>query len=186
MISDQFIELWSAQHKRVFDTIQNEGVYYVKNRYLEEKYQEVSWVFKEAYAYMVKEVAKRVPKPPEAESPVWFFNDKNWALKDEDTVLLKIELPREEVVLFDLHKWNKVLNLSYVGTETEEKEFSERLKRNGVHDSTEIFTRPYYPLEKKEIVKSWSRIFELDNTAGQHIQGAAWKLEKASIKEIIY
>lgn len=70
-------------------------------------------------------------KPLEAESPVWLFGDPVWALPDPGTHRLQIEIPKEEVLLFDRRKWNRILNLSYVGTKEEEQEFDARMKSKG-------------------------------------------------------
>lgn len=90
-------------------------------------------------------------------------------------------IPREELLLFDRRKWNRILNLSYIGTEEEEREFEKRLRRQGVMDSTDVFSQPYYPQMKAEIKKSWRRLFEEipeEGMEAKNIQGAVWRLKQ--------
>ena len=58
-----------------------------------------------------------VAMPPEAESPIWLYEDPLWALPEAGTHRLQLSVPREELLLFDRRKWNQILNLSYIGTE---------------------------------------------------------------------
>lgn len=39
----------------------------------------------------------------------------------QDSFLLELSIPRERAVLFDREKWQKVLNLSYVGKDREDE-----------------------------------------------------------------
>ena len=112
-----------------------------------------------------------VAMPPEAESPVWLYEDPLWALPEAGTHRLQLSVPREELLLFDRRKWNRILNLSYI----------ERLRRQGVMDSTDVFSKPYYPQMKAEIKKSWRRLFEEipeEGTEAKNIQGAVWRLKQ--------
>ena len=58
-----------------------------------------------------------VAMPPEAESPIWLYEDPLWAKPEAGTHRLQLWIPREELLLFDRRKWNQILNLSYIGTE---------------------------------------------------------------------
>ena len=122
-----------------------------------------------------------VAMPPEAESPIWLYEDPLWAKPEAGTHRLQLSVPREELLLFDRRKWNQILNLSYIGTEEEERKFEERLRRQGVMDSTDVFSKPYYPQMKAEIKKSWRRLFEEipeEGTEAKNIQGAVWRLKQ--------
>lgn len=177
------ITMWTGQHKRVLETLERDGVYYVKNEYMDQKYGETAWIFKEAYQWFVKKAITMIPKPDEAQSPVWIYKNRHWALVDDDTALLKLSVPRNELILFDTDIWNKVLNLSYIG---EEEKFEKKFRQMGVKDSLEIFTKPYYPLLKREVMDSWNILFENNPIESEHLQGAVWNLKDSWIEEVIF
>jgi len=177
------ITMWTAQHRRVLETLRQADIYFVKREYVEQKYQEASWVFREAYSYFTKQAMRRMTKPDQAESPIWLFRDSKWAVKDEQTALIKLEIPEAEILFFDMKKWNKILNLSYIG---DGDAFEKKLLKMGVTDPLDIFSKPYFPLLKKEVTDSWSSVFQTDGIAPQYIQGAAWQLKNAWIDEVIF
>ena len=109
------LHLWTAQTDAVLDCIRENGFSQVKMEFIDRKYEESAWVFKEAYGFF-KQRARLMVKPPEgAESPVWLFFDPGWVYLSQDSYLLELSIPRERVVLFDRERWQRVLNLSYVG-----------------------------------------------------------------------
>ena len=174
-------KMFTVQADRVLCTLARDGVYYVKKSYVQQKYQETAWIFREAYDFFTAHASEILSKPLEAESPVWLFGDPVWALPDPGTHRLQIEIPKEEVLLFDRRKWNRILNLSYVGTKEEEQEFDARMKRQGVMDPSDVFVKPYYPQLKAEIKKSWRRLFDdfhEEKMDVKDIQGASWCLKK--------
>lgn len=175
------VTMWTGQQKIVLETIEKTGEYYVKKEFIDQKYQETSWIFKEAYSFFARKASEIVAKPEQAESPVWLFKDRRWVFQNENTVLMKLTIPDDEIVLFDMNKWNKILNLSYLG---DAQSFEEKLKRQGITDPLEIFSKPFYPLLKKEVADSWTDVFQTDDTEEQYIQGAVWRLKRDWIEEI--
>ena len=181
-MSEYDVEMWSVQTQQVLDTLKRDGVYYVKNHYINEKYQETAWIFKEAYRFFIKKAGELVKKPAEAESPVWLFCDKRLACPEPGSYRIKLKIPKEELILFDTRKWSKILNLSYVGTEQEEKPFAQGLQRRGIMFPSDVFEQPYYPTLKAEVIRSWDRLFE-ECTEPLYTQGAVWKIEKGWLLE---
>jgi len=101
------------------------------------------------------------------------FADPKWT----GGLAVPMEVPEEAVLLFDLRKWYRVLSLSYVGPEQEEKQYDAQLRRMGIRDSSEVFGSPFYPLQKRQIMASWERIFDLPEDR-QFYQAACWQLKK--------
>ena len=122
-------------------------------------------------------------KPPEgAESLVWLFFDPGWVYLSQDSYLLELSIPRERVVLFDRERWQRVLNLSYVGKEQEdEARFEQKLNQMGVSTYWEVFQSAFYPYLKSEIKKSWERIFDIDNTEQTNLGAAVWQLRQEDV-----
>ncbi len=70
------LHLWTAQTDAVLDCIRENGFSQVKMEFIDKKYEESAWVFKEAYGFF-KQRARLMVKPPEgAESPVWLFSTR--------------------------------------------------------------------------------------------------------------
>ena len=45
--------MYTCQTKTVLDAINRDGIFYVKQIYIDQKYQETAWIFKEAYSFFV-------------------------------------------------------------------------------------------------------------------------------------
>lgn len=184
MKNDPKVIMWAAQTPVVVETLEREGISYVKKEYIEKKYGEVAWIFQTAYQFFISRFEKEVPRPTEAESPVWLYRDPKWAGSNPGVCLVKLEIPRKEILFFDLRKWSQVLNLSLVGTEKEQADFERELEKQGIKDSMDIFRKPFYPILKNRIMKSWDKLFDVDDVDEQYLQGAVWCLKKEWIKEM--
>lgn len=44
--------MFTVQADRVLCTLARDGVYYVKKSYVQQKYQETAWIFREAYDFL--------------------------------------------------------------------------------------------------------------------------------------
>ncbi|MCI6466561.1 MAG: DUF3841 domain-containing protein [Faecalicatena sp.] len=174
----EFMTMWTAQTDQVLETLERGGIYFVKKEYITQKYGNTAWIFQEAYRFFTERAKHIVPQPEEAQSPVWMFGDKKWAAPVGGGYRLELRIPREELILFDRRLWSKILNLSYIGTKEQETEFQHKLHRMGIADSIEVFLKPYYPLLKTEILKSWERLFTEACPELEYVQGAAWMIKK--------
>lgn len=166
------MKLWTTQTDEVWQLLQEQGVTRVKREYIRRKYRESAWSFRIAYDFMSRKLAQKVP-PEGAESPVWLFADPGWAGEHP----VPLEVPEEELLLFDLRKWYRVLALSYVRTEQEEAAFAETLRNQGIRDSIQVFCTPFYPPQKRQIQSSWEKIFCLPEDP-RLCQAACWQLKQ--------
>ncbi len=188
------ITMYTSQSKPVVDAVRRDGISYVKQVYIEQKYQDTTWIFKEAYHFFNSYAKQIVEKPVQAESPVWVFHDPKWAQPDQNSSQLKLKIPLDEIILFDLRKWNRILNLNLLGTKEEEGQFAAELERWGIIDSSDIFSGNFYPALKRKIKSSWVRLFadgedilqelqkgrflQFGNEDTDYIQGAVWNLKQ--------
>ena len=86
------------------------------------------------------------------------------------------------MVLFDRERWQRVLNLSYVGKEQEdEARFEQKMNQMGVSTYWEVFQSPFYPYLKSEIKKSWNRIFDIDNMEQTNLGAAVWQIRQEDV-----
>lgn len=181
--NSNYLTMWTAQTEQVMETLERDGIYYVKKEYITQKYGNTAWIFQEAYHFFTERAKKLVEKPQLAESPVWMFCDKRWAVPVGGGCRIKLRIPRSEVILFDQRLWSKILNLSYIGTSEQEKEFERKLQKMGIAESTDVFQKPYYPMLKAEILKSWERLFEEACPEPLYAEGAAWMIRKDWVQQ---
>lgn len=177
--SSRTVTLWTAQRKIVLDTLEREGVYLVKRSYVEEKYQETAWIFQEAYSFFRENAPALLPRPAGAESPVWLYQDPQWAGMSTDTLLLRMEIPVEQALFFDLRLWNRILNLEYLGeSPQEEAAFAGELERLGLRNTIPLFQTPFYLVQKRRVRQSWRRLFSADLPQETYRQAAVWTLRR--------
>lgn len=180
-----FITLYTAQAPIVMDTLRRESVYRVKMSFVDQKYGDQAWIFKEAYTFFARNAARIVPPPEGAQSAIWAYADEAWVGAQPGSWVLKLRVPCDQAVLFDLRAWNKILNLSYVGaSEADERRFDERLSNMGIQHSTQAFSTSFYPQVKQEIRKSWLHLFETASNCPQtYLQAGLWELREAWIED---
>lgn len=177
---EETITLYTQQAQVVLDTIEREGTTRVKREFIEAKYGEEAWVFQQAYAFYNQHASKLVPAPEGAESGIWCYVDERWAVSGAGGFLLKLEVPRNQVVLFDLRVWNKMLNLQYVGTsEADEEAFEARVANMGVKNMAEVFNTAFYPTVKREIQQSWQCLFtSAEQCPETYLEAGLWEIRR--------
>lgn len=95
------ITMYCTQPDLVWDIVDKDGVNYVKQAYITKKYQDTAWIFDTAYKFFRQKAVKIIPKPQEAESPIWMYRDKKWAVPNAGCRRMHLEIPKDELILFD-------------------------------------------------------------------------------------
>lgn len=157
--TDLSIRLYSAQTAVVQNRLMEDGVCFSKRRYVIQKYEESAPVFTAAYDWFVQEAAKIVPKPEKAEYPYWAYADLYNADASKEE-LLRLQVPLDEVLLFDMYDWYKLLRLQYIGEdEREEAAFQSILKDRGIRNESDVILTHFYPDLKRQVQSSWKNLF---------------------------
>lgn len=179
------ITLYTAQAQIVKDTLDAEGVYRVKTAFVDQKYGDQAWVFKEAYSFFAQNAPRYVLPPEGAQSGIWTFANEMWVGAQPGSWVFKLQVPRNQAVLFDLRVWNKILNLQYVGADAEDsRRFEDKLSSMGITHSMQAFSTPFYPQVKSEIKKSWQRLFTSAETCPtEYVQAGLWEIRQEWIVE---
>lgn len=180
------ILLWTRQEQRVLEVLEKGEVYSVHKAYVDAKYQEVSWSMQTAYGFFIRKMAELIPPLQGEESPVWLHGSPEATGVFSEAPLFELEVPKEECLFFDRRKWNYVLNLEYIAECDEDAdEFKMKLEAQGITHSSMLFRTPYYPLLKREIIKSWDRLFDLDIPEKGFLQAAVWHIKPNWIQAVI-
>lgn len=181
------LTVYTSQRQIVLDALDTQGVYRVKKAYINAKYGESAWVFSQAYSFFRENGQKILPCPEGAESAVWLFHDARWCHPVEGSPLIRLSIPEELLIPFDLRLWNRVLNMEYIGkSPEEEEEFLTAIKRIGVKNTRQLFTSSFYPLQKRRVINSWLELFKQMDIPEIYLQYAVWELRREWIQEIIY
>ncbi len=136
---------------------------------------------------------KKVPKPEQVEFPIWCsISYENMLRPTENTVCYELEVDKSEVIYFDGCKWDYVLNHRYLPKDDKDNDlYYEDMKRKGFKeiDMYSFIDGKYahlFPLERKRVMDSWMRIFEIDNWNIFSVQANIWELRPEMIKNIMY
>jgi hypothetical protein len=180
LVVDGHVEMWAVQTPVVLDALERDGSSMVRMSYIDKKYGETAWSFKTAYAWFSREFARAVERPEGAESPVWLYRDSSWAAAGQDCVTLHLLIPAQELVMFDLRPWTRILSLEYLGQdERDEDAFAAELARQGVSSPAEALRSSFYPLVKQGVIASWERLLtSADGCPQTYLQGGVWRLKK--------
>lgn len=185
-IRNNKVILYSSQAEAVLQIIERDGECFSKRKYVEDKYQESAPIFVSAYSWFVHEAEKYVLRPENAEYPYWAFKDIYSVEASGDSRIIKLEVPADEAVFFDMYDWNKILSLKYIGeTETDEQEFRKMLRDYGITRESDVVLTNFYPNLKRQVQESWKRLFrhheDIINGENQgigSIQAGLWTIRK--------
>lgn len=178
------LTLYTAQAPAVIQAIQKDGVCFSRAEYVARKYQESAKIFLTAYGFFVQQAERLVPKPQGAEFPYWAFADL-YSVDQTGAQVLKLEVPRDQVVLFDLYDWNKVLCMKYLEETPQEGErFRQELALRGLKEA-DVVLGPFYPALRQQIMQSWRRLFRHharlvagDEAGVGSVQAGLWQIKK--------
>ena len=183
--ANNHIILYSPQDTIVWRVVNEFGISLSRREYIADKYEESAQIFLTAYEAFIREAEKIVPRCDSTAYPYWAFASPE-QIDSMDRKVMKLEVPINEVVLFDQYDWYKVLRLSYIGeTQADEDAFARKLGLRGIRDSSEAVLKPFYPDIKREITESWKRLFRHDAdirrgdfSGTRAVQAGLWRIKK--------
>lgn len=153
------ITLYSPQSSQVAEIIRREGVCFSRPEFISKKYGESAPLFLTVYSWFVREAAKILPPPPGASFPYWAVADPKSVDRSAGGELLVLSVPADQVILFDLYDWNKILQLRPLTDDPrEEKELLRELSLRGL-DLNKVMLSSFYPDFRERIMESWQRLF---------------------------
>jgi len=183
---DNTIILYSSQSDTVIEALERDGICFSKREYVIKKYGETSPIFTSAYDWFVSQAEKYVSKPKEAEYPYWAFKDPYSVDQSSGNKILKLRVPLDEALFFDMYDWNKILCLKYMSeNEADEAMFIRHLSDYGIRSESDIILSSFYPDLKRQVLDSWSRLFRHHENikAGDYsgvgsVQAGLWMIRK--------
>jgi hypothetical protein len=185
------VTLFTRQDIKSLEDIKVSGVHRIKRKYIEEQFDDIAEYYISLYKWFVDKASKKVPKPEDVEFPIWCAISKENMLRPiKGTVVYVLEVDKSEVIYFDGQKWDLVLNHLYIPKDAEDRKlYIKGIEEKGLDNTFSFIDGKYshfYPLEKKRVMDSWMRIFEIENWNVFNVQANIWEIREDMIKEIIY
>ncbi len=183
------IRLYLNQTDVVWNKLQEDGIVFSKAEYVRKKYGESANVFMTIYSWFAVASQQYVPRPEGGELPYWAQRELvNLDTSGSGHVFL-VEVPLDEVVLYDYRDWTKILQFKYLPKdEADEKAFEREMEMQGA-DEFKALSTTFYPMLKSKIINSWNRVFRHNDAikAGtsdvKNVAGALWCIKKEWIVE---
>lgn len=185
------VELWTRQDIRSLENIENQGYHRIKKDYIEEQFGDIADFYIGHYKWFVKVAKDIVAKPEGVEFPIWCaVSEKNMLKPIKNTLVYKLEIDESKLIYFDGQKWDYVLNHLYIPKDKLDKElYIKKLKEKGLKDRFSFIDGKYsklYPEEKKRVMESWMRIFEIADWNIFNVQANIWEIRSKDIVDILY
>jgi hypothetical protein len=179
---------WTRQVPQVWKEIECTGCYKVKEEYIRAKNDTIADYYLKLYEWYTRKSRDYISIPEDAKYPIWFSLSEDFRLqKIQNTVILKVEIPEEEVLVIDMEKWDYRGNLMYVPKDQKDREnFEKELKKYGIVDETALAESAkgnHYPLLKRKIIDSWERLFTMPPESLEKGFATTWELKKEWVKE---
>lgn len=185
------VTLWTRQDIKSLEDLKNEGVIRIKRKHLEEKFDVIADYIAYVYDWFVKTADRIIPKPDGVEFPVWCsISEKNMLRPIEGQIVYVLEVDKSEIIYFDGYKWDYVLNHHYIPKDEKDAEaYAKDIENKGYRNSFSFVdekTAHFYPEERKRVMDSWMRIFEIEHWDIFRVQANIWEIRPEMIQDIIY
>jgi hypothetical protein len=181
------MKVWTRQDKAIMDVIEKDGRYVVRKEYIEQKMEDCARFYTEVYSWYASKANEIVSRPEDVHYPIWVSLREDFMLQNtEGCVILELEVDSSSVIVMDTDKWDRVVNFWYVPLdERDEEEFENKLRRNGIANSSAAYMSSFYPHLKREILRSWDRLFDNSYSLSDMRQGTIWEIRKEWVKRVI-
>lgn len=184
------VTLWTRQDKRSLNDLEKNGLIRISRGHLEEKFDLIADHIIFLYKWFVNEAEKRVQKPEGVEFPIWCSISEDYMLRPTiNEIVYVLEVDKDKILYFDGIKWDYVLNHHYVPKdEKDAEEYLKDIESKGYKNSYSFLdekTAHFYPEERKRVMDSWARVFEIDKWDIFRIQANIWEIRPEMIKDIL-
>lgn len=187
--SKGYYTVYTRQSDKVLLELERNGIYRVKEEYIRQKNDSISEYYLKLYQWFTSRCRERMEVPEGEVYPIWLSMHDEYRLRNtEQTVCFTLKIPEERVCVISEFTWGYRVNHMYVPLNPEdEHRFNEELKRYGIENEMALVTGPlgnYYPMQKKKIIASWERVFDLPPNSPEDELGVCFEIRKEWIEKI--
>jgi len=107
-------------------------------------------------------------------------------LKSPGTVILELTLDPDWIVPVNIMKWGAVLDYSYIPADREDAARHRKLLEEYRVSDSKAYMSQFYPEIKREIIKSWDRLFDARVDMGNpDCYGNIWEIKREWITDVL-
>lgn len=181
--------LWTRQVPEVWEELEKTGVYRVKEEYIRIKNGSIAGFYLDLYRWYTSEARKHIEIPQELKYPIWLCVTEETMLQPvENTIILKLEVPKENVTIANMEAWGYVVNYWYVPLNDDDaKKHAAELKRYGINEEDTLISSSkgnFYPTLKRKILSSWGRVFTMPPANENDAVATIWEIKREWVKEV--
>ena len=183
------VKAYTRQAGEVLEELSRTGRYRVRESYIRKKNDSISDLYIGLYEWFTKCCRQYMDIPEDCRFPIWLSMHEEYRLRNtEGTVILHLELPEDQVRVISEYAWGYRVNNMYVPLSPEdEKRFNQELIRFGIGNEAELVTGSlgnYYPVLKRQILDSFSRVFTLPPRGPFDELGVCYEIRREWISSV--
>lgn len=181
------IKVWTKQHGDVVKELEKTGRHIAGREYIFNDLGEHAPLVLEVYDWLTRNSPGAAQRPADVKYPVWVSAARDATmLPDKGTVILELLIDSDLITPVNIEKWGAILNYSYIPANARDAERHRKLlKEYGVSDA-KAYMSQFYPVIKREIIDSWSRLFDTDIVMGNDkAYGNIWEVKREWVTQII-
>lgn len=187
---NETVRLYTRQNDKTLQELESTGRLLNRKVYVRLHFGTYWEFYMNAYDWFTETASKIIPKPEDAELPIWCSISKENCLKPiPGTVVYVLEVPKEKVIYFDESRWDYVLNDHYIpADDADAAAYAKHLDDIGVSDGFQFIHGKYkgfYPEEEQRIRESWQRVFEITDWSIFKVCGNLWEIRREWVKKVI-
>ncbi len=178
--------VFTKQNVAVYNLLQSKEEYFPKRKYVQNDLDDDSEIMAIVYDELVRNHPKLSEKPSLSEVPVWVaFSRESTMQAEEGFVIFELEVPATQITKVNIAKWGQMLNYGYIASNEEDLNRHRKLmEQYGVDDASAVMSN-FYPMLKKEILDSWSRLFDDEVSLGSDASyGILWSIKREWIIKV--
>lgn len=188
-MNTETVTLWTRQVPEMWEELENNGTYHVKEEYIRMKNNTIADYYLKLYRWYTFEARNYAEIPSDLQYPIWLCVSEETMLQPiENTIILKLEVPKDKVVFCNMEAWGYVVNYWYVPLSKEDEEkHAEELKLYGITEEDELISTSkgnFYPMLRRKIMDSWKRVFTMLPANDNDAVATIWEIKREWVKEI--
>ncbi len=180
------MKVWTRQSAKAWEELQKNGVFRIKKNYVSRKYGDLSDTFMLCYEWLAKMASERLYRPEGAEGPIWLALRPDFMpCPADNTLVLEMEIEEENLLVFDMGKWDYILNYWYIPLDAEDaRSFRKALDEKGIGNQSEAVMTQFYPIMKRVIMESWKRLFDDNIRISDNDQAICWEIKREWVTSV--
>jgi hypothetical protein len=180
------LKVWTRQSAKAWEELQKNGVFRIKKKYISRKYGALSNTFMVCYEWLANKASEYLDRPEGAEGPIWLAIRLDFMpCPADNTVVLELEIESKNLLVFDMGKWDMILNYWYIPFDEEDgRSFRKLLDEKGIRNQSEVMMTQFHPVLKRVMMESWGRLFDENIRVSSNDQAICWEIKREWVTSV--